>query len=936
MCIDELQEKARLYNETGVVPVLDVQVRIARSDRVISSDMKSTFQEAVGNIERTLSRKTDRGSGKKNSLAEANGSTCKKQDNVINVIDPTMYPLVFGRSRVLPTHEIDLHNCLSHISQGITIKIPGQKETQKYVDGIYHTLFSSQSQWLPCNIEFPDGINAKITSYINNLHPREHRAVYSVLENIITQIMPMWNMVYSSVYDHTMRCDLRIDCTEAGWKYPNTPPYDPLNIRDDLMNGVIDNDEWQRRTDEWLRDFRVVDRPEPQVKEDRAFHRSSHEHNNSVTPQGIANFTGMLSKAGGIQIVVKIRAMYPTPEDPICDLQNEFGLDGALNEHIVATAVYFFEDENVTDSDVSFQTRFQGLNFEEDCTFVVGDLRPLDEIFGLRHKTPSLQKIGSATMREGLVLVYPNVMQQKESAFQLKDPTQPGHRKVLTLYLVDPRVKILSTANVPPQQADWWAAEFTSREGQMKGLPKEVGRSGMPYNNYNKRRGYAIRELHNTQSPGEQVPACEDAVHDGHKVLPQVLEWHTYLRNSSRRADTISCAVLDLVDQYMLVEDPKRRFPSTALCKELDRIVSEAESTYRLEVERGTLKKESEETLKALLKLDNLAPSIAAPFSQFSADSKRANDPKLSSPTPSLRNRSSSAVRSHRVRKSVRFEKIVSGKTVNREEVIKTGLGISSLAEEPEDIDSSSQGPGPPLPGVSIRPPTPEDSNFNPSPEPEDPVDIEGGATSSKAPSCHEIAIVQEYHRRSQSWAENQGVWASIIFVVDNAATMKSHWEDVKITVLTLAMMIGTLDKNGLGLVFTLGSDNNVFEAKGRKMPSKFPQSLSNAYQNIDDRSRTDMATTLARRFDAYKNYSKMQTLLILTDGLWEGSNLTDNVVHLITQFVEGLKKKVGKRERRWFSIQFISFGKSKAALERLRKLDDELKTVEDVVDTKP
>ncbi|KAK0373968.1 hypothetical protein CLIM01_08662 [Colletotrichum limetticola] len=473
-CIDELQEKARLYNETGVVPVLDVQVRIARSDRVISSDMRSTLQKAVGNIERTLSHKTDRSSGKENSLAEAKGSTCKKQNNVINVIDPTMYPLVFGRSRVLPTHEIDLHNCLGHISQGITIKVPGQKETQKYVDGIYHTLFSSQSQWLPCNIEFPDGINAKITSYINNLHPREHITVYSVLENIITQIMPMWNMVYSSVYDHTMRCDLRIDCTEAGWKYPNTPPYDPLNIRDDLMNGVIDDDEWQRRTDEWLCDFRVVDRPEPQVKEDRALQRSSHEHNDSVTPQGMTNFTGMLGKAGGIQIVVKIRAMYPTPENPICDLQNEFGLDGALNEHIVATAVYFFEDENVTDSNVSFQTRFQGLNFEEDCTFVVGDLRPLDEIFGLRHKTPSLQKIGSATMREGLVLVCPNVMQQKESAFQLKDPTQPGHRKVLTLYLVDPRVKILSTANVPPQQADWWAAEFTSREGQMKGLPKEV------------------------------------------------------------------------------------------------------------------------------------------------------------------------------------------------------------------------------------------------------------------------------------------------------------------------------------------------------------------------------------------------------------------------------------------------------------------------------
>ena len=39
---------------------------------------------------------------------------------------------------------------------------------------------------------------------------------------------------------------------------------------------------------------------------------------------------------------------------------------------------------------------------------------------------------------------------------QLADPTRPGHHKVLTFFLVDPTVSILSTAQVPPQQKSWW------------------------------------------------------------------------------------------------------------------------------------------------------------------------------------------------------------------------------------------------------------------------------------------------------------------------------------------------------------------------------------------------------------------------------------------------------------------------------------------------
>ena len=46
--------------------------------------------------------------------------------------------------------------------------------------------------------------------------------------------------------------------------------------------------------------------------------------------------------------------------------------------------------------------------------------------------------------------------QRRISSFSLADRTRPGHRRFIALWLVDPEQRIISTANVPPQQQDWW------------------------------------------------------------------------------------------------------------------------------------------------------------------------------------------------------------------------------------------------------------------------------------------------------------------------------------------------------------------------------------------------------------------------------------------------------------------------------------------------
>ena len=65
------------------------------------------------------------------------------------------------------------------------------------------------------------------------------------------------------------------------------------------------------------------------------------------------------------------------------------------------------------------------------------------------------------------------------SPFRLTDPTKPGHRRFIALWLVDPNVRIISTANVPPQQLNWWADSIFTRPNQSRSevlskLPTEL------------------------------------------------------------------------------------------------------------------------------------------------------------------------------------------------------------------------------------------------------------------------------------------------------------------------------------------------------------------------------------------------------------------------------------------------------------------------------
>lgn len=220
------------------------------------------------------------------------------------------------------------------------------------------------------------------------------------------------------------------------------------------------------------------------------------------------------------------------------------------------------------------------------------------------------------------------------------------------------------------------------------------------YENYNERRKIAIRALKNQvgKSNSTSVPCCDDAFHDGVQVLSAVTEWHNYLRNSARRADTTTHQVLDLVDNYMLLSSPEKRLMMGELCERLDKIISLSEKEYQHSLETHLLSKVGSETLSALQELDNQAPVKAI----TSYDAGAGADVKISggglSPAEAVDDRPE---RLSRVRKSERFDKIVFAKTANR---VQNTPSIPGISESPAQLSVSTKlESSSPLPGDRHR-----------------------------------------------------------------------------------------------------------------------------------------------------------------------------------------------------------------------------------------
>ncbi|KAJ1953524.1 hypothetical protein EC988_002945 [Linderina pennispora] len=348
---------------------------------------------------------------------------------VLNLIHPSLYPLFYDGSflcqpiaspaAALEPPTIKCQPCGVH---------EWRKETADSDMGnvpINGNYLSRQYCWLPSEFHVRDDGSVEIESYINNLHPVRHAGLYPTIANIFARFVPMFENV---VTDLGFMRGCRVVPDPYAW-FSNVG--DPYNAEGDADDDVDEKYERWLETREFItpppEEFKMPDRPIP------AF-----------------SFRGRR-----LQAIVKMSNIMLTPDKPEYE-GGSWHVEAMANEHIIATGIYYYDVDNITESRLNFrQSASDEVGYEQD------DARGMRLAYGIeldedRMATLS-QELGGVEALNGRCICFPNTYQHQVSGFKLKDPSKPGHRKILAFFLIDPSMRIPSTKIVPPQQQDWWA-----------------------------------------------------------------------------------------------------------------------------------------------------------------------------------------------------------------------------------------------------------------------------------------------------------------------------------------------------------------------------------------------------------------------------------------------------------------------------------------------
>ncbi|EHK15597.1 uncharacterized protein TRIVIDRAFT_37955 [Trichoderma virens Gv29-8] len=449
-CVKELRNKSNYYIETGIIPTLDASATIVKSDLLVQAGLRVELQEAFNKL------KADQGS-KLNWRPNSN-------EQVLDLVHPSMYPLVYGRTGVLQDEVVGTTDAIDKwAGKGEQIA----KETtpiRRDADSLPASLWSDTYQWLPANVRFMEDGTVKFTSYINNLHPQKYAQIYRTIEKLIEAALPTWDQCLSLPLERGTKIgagrteprfpkqDLN-DYVSEIWDPPSPPPLDDDDDEDDDEDddGDDDNDDDEDEDEddpaflEWKRTRKPVHPSVPEFEDIE------------YTPRDTARLAHKFNKTG-LQVIVKMTSIELTPEKPELSAE-EWHVKGQMNEQICATTLYCVDSDNIAPSNIHFRM--------QTAQYIQGQYPTIRHDaktwFERTHGTSlvdgtCLQIYGTVQMHEGRLLTFPNVFQQRESSIKLKDTSKPGSRHLISLQLVDPNARIISTANVPPQQHDWWAS----------------------------------------------------------------------------------------------------------------------------------------------------------------------------------------------------------------------------------------------------------------------------------------------------------------------------------------------------------------------------------------------------------------------------------------------------------------------------------------------
>ncbi|KAI1101815.1 hypothetical protein F4804DRAFT_314785 [Jackrogersella minutella] len=219
---------------------------------------------------------------------------------------------------------------------------------------------------------------------------------------------------------------------------------------------------------------------------------------------------------------------------------------------------------------------------------------------------------------------------------------------------------------------------------------------------YHESRRHAIQKLRERRKKGENVtvPAADDAFHNGVDVLPEIREWHDYLRMVVRVSDTITGRILDLIDENMLLAESARPLKSETLYDAIQNRLNDAQAHHDRLVREGLLHPVAASVQEALLNVENEESSLVN-SQALGTDNGNTDRSLLLSSQTFLALDERPQVKSSRINKSKRIAGVIQGRVAHRQEALRVPNDSAVNISQPDVVMES-----PPLePSHSTRVP---------------------------------------------------------------------------------------------------------------------------------------------------------------------------------------------------------------------------------------
>jgi hypothetical protein len=374
-------------------------------------------------------------------------------EQVLDLVHPSLFPLISGVSQHVATTRVPWLELMGGGGGGEVVTFVVPIDRDKEIACAPYS-FSKKYQWLPAEFIVADDNTVTINSYINNLHPSVHADLYHAIGDVFQECVPLLECCLTDLRQYPLakrHWDSPKDYEMAYDAWQNLPRKHQGNKQvvciassSSSCNKGCDDDsiltDSNDARDEWCKNY-----VPPISREMGAYKRQKMPPH--VKLQGRT-----------LKVIVKLANIVLTPEKPDYN-GGAWHVEGMGNEAIVATAIYYFSQENVTQSSLAFREAVFQVDNESD--FEQNDDVGLELIYGLSNCGGLHQELGAINTNCGRIMAFPNVFQHRVQPFTLVDKERSGHRNILAFFLCDPAAKIESSATILPLRRDWWSMEHS-------------------------------------------------------------------------------------------------------------------------------------------------------------------------------------------------------------------------------------------------------------------------------------------------------------------------------------------------------------------------------------------------------------------------------------------------------------------------------------------